>query len=368
MTSHSKADVAIIGGGYYGCVAAIDIKAARPDLDVVVVERAKDLFAEASSTNQGQLHAGYMYSKFPDLARECAESAHLFQERWGEAVNNQVQTLYGIHRDSDISPQAYERFCGEVGLYLRPAVDVLTGLRGGTLLALYDTDEKTFDNPRLQQLIRDKLRASAVRLSTDSEVTSITADPKAMTLGMADGRQIVARTVFNACFSDSNALHERAKLPKLPLEHAVFLHFLIRLPQDYRNAGLIVVRGMYAALSPLNNERATHTFASGTQRVIHSGKIDAPSQQITPEEVKERYRLAIAEALPYVPILAEAENVGHVIGTRTNYVDPTTQVAASRAMVLEHYAGRQNYHIIFGGKVTCLPEITNRVQKIAKEL
>lgn len=81
-----KADIIVIGGGYYGCAAATEIRTARPDLNVVVIEQEARPFERASSTNQGQLHAGYMYSKFPELAHECVSGAKEFVQTYARRL------------------------------------------------------------------------------------------------------------------------------------------------------------------------------------------------------------------------------------------------------------------------------------------
>ncbi|MGB7979559.1 MAG: L-2-hydroxyglutarate oxidase [Candidatus Nanopelagicales bacterium] len=56
------ADVAIVGGGIVGLAMAHAILAARPGLDVVVLEKEAVLGAHASGRNSGVLHAGFYYA------------------------------------------------------------------------------------------------------------------------------------------------------------------------------------------------------------------------------------------------------------------------------------------------------------------
>ena len=75
-----KRTIAIIGGGYYGSFAAYNIAQKHPDANVLLLERDARLFQHASSTNQGQLHLGYVYSGDPELARDCIREAPSFTE------------------------------------------------------------------------------------------------------------------------------------------------------------------------------------------------------------------------------------------------------------------------------------------------
>jgi len=363
-----EADIVVIGGGYYGSVTAIELRTVRPDLKVVIVEQEPRAFGRASSTNQGQLLAGYMYSKFPELAHECANGAKEFAQMYCKAVSQDVLTYYGVHQDSEISAVDYETFCKNEELPLRPIATPARDFFGPSLTRVYETDEKTFDNAKLHKLMAKQLETRGVQLVTSFSVRKIRQTAGGFEIESADGRIIQARTVFNATFADSNKLHERSGIAKLPLDHAVFLHFLIELPKRFSNMGLIVVRGQYAALVPDSSRRASHIFASGQFRVVRTSHIDAPSEEITEREIVERYEQAVAEASSYMPALRPAKLVGHTIGTRTNFIDPATGVAASRAVVLKDYDGMKGYHCVFGGKVACLPEIIEPIRQIAQSI
>jgi glycine/D-amino acid oxidase-like deaminating enzyme len=256
-----------------------------------------------------------------------------------------------------------------VGLPLRPVVAPPSDFFDPSLAGVYETAEKTFDNATLHAIMSDRLAASGAQLMTSFAVSKIQRTPAGLTVESADGRSIQASAVINATFADSNELHERSGIPKLPLDHAVFLHFLVGLPAAYSKIGLVVVRGNYGALAPAAaGNAATHVFASGQFRVVRTSRIDAPSEAVSEQEIIDRYKQAVKEVSSYMPVLNAATLVGHTIGTRTNYVDPATGAAASRAVVLRDYSGIPGYHCVFGGKVTCLPEIMGPVRQIAHEI
>src|SRR5438552_13668059 len=99
-----KRDVVVIGGGFYGCFVAYQIARKFPALSVLVLEKEPVLFARASGTNQGQLHQGYMYSADVELAAECASNAARFVAHFPGAVDREVVSYFGVHRDSEIDP------------------------------------------------------------------------------------------------------------------------------------------------------------------------------------------------------------------------------------------------------------------------
>jgi L-2-hydroxyglutarate oxidase LhgO len=103
-----SADVAIVGGGIVGLAMARAVLAARPGLDVVVLEKEPELGAHASGRNSGVLHAGFYYA--PDslkamltrrgngLLREfCEEHGVPVRECGKVVVTSRVEELGGLH-------------------------------------------------------------------------------------------------------------------------------------------------------------------------------------------------------------------------------------------------------------------------------
>lgn len=70
----SRADVCIIGGGFTGLWSAIELKRARPDLDVVIVER-DHCGSGASGRNGGFVLS--LWAKYTTLAALCGEAEAL---------------------------------------------------------------------------------------------------------------------------------------------------------------------------------------------------------------------------------------------------------------------------------------------------
>ena len=61
-----------------------------------MVEKEPALFTKASSTNQGQLHMGYMYSADKALANDCAENFFRFSNFFGKACFSCAGARAGI--------------------------------------------------------------------------------------------------------------------------------------------------------------------------------------------------------------------------------------------------------------------------------
>jgi glycine/D-amino acid oxidase-like deaminating enzyme len=349
-------DVVIIGGGFYGCFIAYQIAARFPALSVVVLEKERTLFARASATNQGQLHQGYMYSADVDLAAECARNAIRFAEHFRDAIEQDVVCYFGIHRDSEIGPDEYERFCAALPLPLRPAPRAAGRYFGADVVAAYASAERTFNPARLAAIMRDRLAATGVEVRLSAGVHRVVPqDDGSHAVVLADGSVVSAGTVYNATFADINPLHARSRFDPVPIRAEVFLHFLLRLPAELARSGITVIRGRFASALP-SAARGGHLLAAAAFRRMEMSDSVALSEHVDERQIDKTYTEALRECSEFLPPLRDAVYLGHVIGTRAAFIDTETNETTSRVTTLLDFAGTPNYHVLLGGKVTCLFE------------
>lgn len=346
-------DVVIVGGGFFGCFVAYQVAARFPDLSVLVLEKEHALFGRASGSNQGQLHMGYMYSADVELAEECARNAALFTSDFSEAIDRDVVSYFGVHQDSEISPTGYEDFCAALGLPLYPApLDRF----GGDVVAAYRSVERTFDCVRLGRIMRDRMAAAGVAVRLRQSVRRV--DPQddgRHAVVLDDGRVVLARTVYNATFADINPLHARSGFTPVPIRCEVFLHFMLELPAEYAGVGVAVIRGRFASALP-STSRGVHLLAAAAFRRMAMSDTVSLSEHVDEWQIGKTHAEAVRECSTYLPVLDQSVYKGRVIGTRAAFIDTLTNETTSRVTPVLDFDGIPNYHVILGGKVTCLFE------------
>lgn len=361
MSTISHTDVAIVGGGFYGALLANEIRNWQPALEVTLIEREPALFTQASSTNQGQFHMGYMYSADPALAHECADNVERFIDLFGDAIDGDMLSLYGIHRQSQISADDYAGFCAGTGLSLQP-VERPSDIFGADIDAAFLTREKTFDSAVMQRILMQRLLHHHVVVERGMCVERIA--PAAQGLVLSAGERTVrAARVFNVTFADINALHACSSLAPIPLRHDAFLHFVLDLPEQYRNTGATVIRGPYASLLP-SSFRQGHVLASGRFRQVQSGRVERPPPWQDTQAAPAVWQRAFEDASGYLPLLRSARYRGCTLGTRSAYCDPTTGEYSSKAMVFPDFGGMQDYHVVLGGKASCMFDVLDDVRRL----
>jgi glycine/D-amino acid oxidase-like deaminating enzyme len=363
MSDIERTDVAIIGGGYYGAFIANELKNQNPNLDILVIEEKDALFTKASSTNQGQFHMGYFYSGDPKLAARCAENAKRFYHTFADAIDSDVTSVYGIHEVSKITADQYAAFCENIGIPLR-LIERPKDILGPAITSTFESDEKTFNSAKMRKIFEQKLASNDIRVMTGFSVDKVIKISSGLQVTAGD-RVIQADHVFNVTFADINSLNERSNLPKIPIRHDTFLHFVIDLPEKYKHTGASVIRGPYASLLP-SSFRGGHVLASGKYRRTQSTTIDRPSEDISNKEIKQRYGQAINEAAEYMPLLKSSKFRGHTLGTRTAHLDTSTGAYTSQVTVYRHFGNLPNYHVVLGGKVSNMFDVTEMIKDLVR--
>jgi glycine/D-amino acid oxidase-like deaminating enzyme len=172
---------------------------------------------------------------------------------------------------------------------------------------------------------------------------------------LVGGEIVTANTVYNTTFADINLLHARSGFAPLPIRSEVFLHFLLRLPSEYAKIGVAVIRGRFASALP-STSRGAHLLAAAAFRRMEMSDTVSLSEYVDARQIDKTHAEAIRECSAYLPVLRDAVYAGHVIGTRAAFIDVATNETTSRVTPMLDFTGIRNYHVILGGKVTCLFE------------
>jgi glycine/D-amino acid oxidase-like deaminating enzyme len=101
LSGDAKADVCIVGAGYTGLWTAWYLKAAQPDLDVLVVEKEFAGFG-ASGRNGGWLTGGFAWNHRRYLSSGSAEDVRAMVAALGDTVDEVIRVAEAEAIDADI--------------------------------------------------------------------------------------------------------------------------------------------------------------------------------------------------------------------------------------------------------------------------
>ena len=108
--------VAILGGGFQGCCAAIEL--AMRGTRVTLYDRNSTLLAGAATANEGKIHLGYTYASDRSLAtartllRGALSFAPLVQRYLDARVPLAASEpfVYAVHRDSQVKVEDFATY------------------------------------------------------------------------------------------------------------------------------------------------------------------------------------------------------------------------------------------------------------------
>ena len=240
-------DIAVIGGGVFGALAAIRL--AEAGRDITLFERECELL-RGTSINANRVHLGYHYPRDEETARQCMRGYENFLVEFGGAVLERVQNAYFIARDGSlVTPAEYLAFCDRLGLPYTlldlscnspPVKNVELGIR---------TSEAIYDTTILRSLMSARLQALGVDVRCNAEVVDIEACDNGFELSFKGREKANYSGVVNCCYADISRLTNRLghDLPRRQYEYAAVPIVEVDLDDS---ASITVLDGPFVSLLP----------------------------------------------------------------------------------------------------------------------
>lgn len=249
-----QADFVIVGGGIFGCYAALYLvgKGAK----VVLIEKENRLFRKASLVNQARLHGGYHYPRSVATAAMSDEHKARFTTEHRDFVNFRFEKYYAIDRfGSFTDPAQFERFCG----YLHIRCERLQEhplFNFERLEALYLTEEYSFDPVLLREYYTGRVeREKGIQVLKNTTISAAAAegDHWHLLLHLHDPEHqqmsLTTPTVINATYAASSAVNRLFGVPELALTHEISEIAFVRSAQ-FAERGLTVMDGPFGSIMP----------------------------------------------------------------------------------------------------------------------
>ncbi len=247
-------DAVVIGGGLFGCYAALYL--AGKGMKIALVEKERQLFQKASVVNQARLHGGYHYPRSIATAALSDEHKERFTAEHRSFVNFSFEKYYAIDRfGSFTDARQFERFCERLRIRC-DRIDEHPLFNFNRLEALYRTEEHSFDPLQLQAYYRQRVAGCKnIFLKINTVVSEAQADGALWRLALrsADGEMgtetIETPIVLNATYAATNAQNRLFGARDLELMHEIAEIAFVQSPQ-FHNKGLTVMDGPFGSVMP----------------------------------------------------------------------------------------------------------------------
>jgi glycine/D-amino acid oxidase-like deaminating enzyme len=349
--------IAVVGGGLFGCTAAIHL--ARERHDVVLYERAGVLMQAASGINQGRLHEGYHYPRSLETARQAQAGARSFVAEYGRAVIGHAgRQYYAIAREgSRVTPAGYGAFCRLAGLRGRALMGVQTSwlVDPAAVDCVLNVAEDRIDLARLRAIVVNRLEQARVEVRYEAAT--------------ADLRAEYDRIVI-AAYASTNEVAAELGAPTVPLQFEVVEKPILRLPERLRGLGVVIMDGPFCCIDPWGRTADGLHVMGHVEHAIHWRNVGL-SPRVPPHlapwlnrgliaaaECAEHSRFGVMadDGRRFIPALAEAEHVGSMFTVRA--VLPDRDHDDARPTMVEQID--EQVIRIFGGKLSCAVDAARR--------
>jgi glycine/D-amino acid oxidase-like deaminating enzyme len=352
----------VIGGGTYGCFAALTLAGLFHDARILVVEEEDDLMRRASYNNQARVHNGYHYPRSVLTALRSRVNAPRFAAEFGAAIVADFEQYYAISRQrSNVTAAQFEQFCRRIGAELKPAPQHVRRLFDEEFVEdVYRVREYAFDAAKLREILRHRLEERGIEVLTRRAALRIVPEPGARfrvelrNLRSGEAEELHCAHVYNCTYSRLNEILARSGLETVRLKHEATEIALVELPPALEGIGITVMCGPFFSVMPFPPEGLS-SF-SHVSYTPHYEWIDDPARSA---DAAAPHRPAFPlpswfdrmrrDAARYVPALRDCRYRRSLWEVKT--VLPESGANDSRPILFKRDTAAPNVISLLGGKI-----------------
>jgi glycine/D-amino acid oxidase-like deaminating enzyme len=340
-------NIAVIGGGIFGCVAAARL--AEDGHDVALFERAPQLMTGASRNNQNRLHLGFHYPRDVATVRQCARGFQKFKDAFAPAIRADFPNAYFIASQGSLtSPETYKNFCSAQGLTMRP-IDLGTFRPCIENVSFgLETDEVVYDAGMVCSLVHARIERSGAQIATSAAVDGI---ERRSTGGfvLTPGAQQFD-VVVNCTYASQAKLDAQLGHPTPARKYEYTAIAIIDVP--WHPVGATVMDGPFMTMIPFGHSRYSLLYHVDVSVIAREERARLDSRWLDPKTGpmparRGWFRQLVERASFFVPAIARAKLVDVLEGPRM--VLAKVEATDARPSILtEHEPG---YFTVFSGKI-----------------
>src|SRR3989344_593705 len=228
----SRKEVAVIGGGIFGILSALEI--AKKGYPVVIFEKELDIITGASLINQCRIHMGYHYPRDERTAIYSNATGRAFKTCFATAIRN-INNYYFIGKEGSLtSPESFLAFCKKMRLPYRVSWPKGVNISKAKIALSIKVPETIFDAHSLRKILKQMLiKTENVTLITGASVVGLTHMHGMFNLTYQTGATVEhARfaAIVNATYSAANDINKLVGLPLVPYQYETIELLVVKTP------------------------------------------------------------------------------------------------------------------------------------------
>ena len=364
MKPEGSYQVAIVGGGFFGCCLALFLRSIFSN--IVVIEREAELLTRASQVNQARIHTGFHYPRSFITALRSRHLQQRFALDFKEAVKDDFVMLYAIaRRRSKVSANRFYKMYQAMEAPIHPASPGDSALFDQALIeGVFACQEYAFDWTVLRHGLREKLDAHGIETRTQTSVASIDTGGDQAVIHTEAGEALRADIVFNVTYGMLNAILRGSGMPLLALKHELAEVALIEPPPAIEGKAITVMDGPFFSVMPypakglysLTHVRYTPHMNWTDEQTSHSSYEVA---RRTP--VRSHWKHMMLDAKRYVPSLSEVEYKESLFDVKT--LLQKNEKDHGRPILFHQHSSSPGVYSVLGGKIDNIYDLFETLQQ-----
>lgn len=251
VVRNARRGVAVIGGGIFGVLSALEI--ARHGYPVIIFEKETEILTGASLVNQCRVHMGYHYPRDARTAKQSLQAKKRFEEMFSAAIVKHLNNYYLVAKEGSLtSAEEYLAFCKKIGLSYRPEWPKHTTINKEKIALSVRVPEQSFDAARIRSILIKKLsKLPNVILMTSAPVTGITRRDDIFQMQYEVGgevRTLESGAIVNATYGSLNHINRFMGVELHEYQYELCEMPVARTP--WRNTGWSIIDGPFFGVMP----------------------------------------------------------------------------------------------------------------------
>lgn len=355
-------DVAIVGGGVYGCAIAEFIS--NRGKSVSIFEKDKALMSNASFKNQARIHRGYHYPRSFLTGNRSQASYYEFIEKFSDCCVPS-KSYYGIAKTfSKISGSQFAEFCKKIDAPIFPIGEFGEFLDSRLIEKAYEVEEVIFNSQLLMNKFSEKLQKNKVSIHLNTQIEKVVKNEQLGLLELySNSGQVIARAnkVYLCVYSSTCKILNNSGITCPPIKNEWTEMAMVKVPKQLENINFTLMDGQFFSLMkfPAYN---CHTL-SHVRFTPHSSWVESDlTNGRNPELAKNsNYNYMIKDASRFIPILKEAEYLGSIWEVKT--LLQLSEGNDSRPILYKKDIGFPGLSLVLGGKIDNIFEIIRELEE-----
>lgn len=369
MGSTKSVDVVIIGGGFFGCRLAIQLK--KYYKDIVILERESDLLQRASYANQARVHNGYHYPRHFLTAIRSRVNFPRFVEEFRDCVYDDFEKFYAIGRKfSKTTATQFRFFVERVGSPIERAPEKIRKLFNNDLIEdVFTVREYAFDAKKLRVMLHDELDKHGIEVLFHTSAERVSNSDDRVEIEMTDESgvrsSLAARQAFNCTYSNINSVLNNSSLPLIPLKHEITEMALVELPDELTDISVTVMCGPFFSFMPFPSRKLStlsHVrYTPHCHWYDNSENFQSPLEYFDKYPRKSNYEAIIRDSCRFIPSLSKCRYHDSLWEVKTTL--PTSEVDDGRPILSKRDHGLKGLTHIMGGKIDNVYDVAQEIEQ-----